>query len=101
MDRLGELEVVIEAVLDRRADRDLHARVEAADRLGEQVRRRVAKHRERVRVVAVAGREDLDPLAGAEREAQVLQLAVLAHEHRLLRELRADRARCVEPCGAV
>ena len=27
-DRLGEVEVVVEAVLDRRADRDLHARIE-------------------------------------------------------------------------
>src|SRR3954447_12019767 len=33
-DRLRELEVVVEAVLDRRTDRDLDARVEAADRLG-------------------------------------------------------------------
>src|SRR5882672_6478511 len=34
-DRLGEVEVVVEAVLDRRPDRDLHARVEPADGFGE------------------------------------------------------------------
>src|SRR6059036_2966133 len=40
-DRLRELEVVVEAVLDRRADRDLRAGVEPAHRLREQVRSRV------------------------------------------------------------
>ena len=40
-DRLLELEVVVEAVLDRRADRDLRARVKTADRLGEEVGRGV------------------------------------------------------------
>ena len=39
---LGELEVVVEAVLDRRADRDPGARVELADRLGHHVRGVVA-----------------------------------------------------------
>src|SRR5206468_12433403 len=34
-DRLRELEVVVEAVLDRRADRDLHSRVQPAHRFGE------------------------------------------------------------------
>ena len=63
MDRLRELEVVVEAVLDRRADRDLHARIEAPDGLGEQVRRRVPQDVERVRIVLVAGGEDLDLLA--------------------------------------
>ncbi len=49
-DRLGELEVVVEAVVDRRPDRDLHARVEPPDGLGKQVRGRVAEDGERVRV---------------------------------------------------
>ena len=99
--RLGEVEVVVEAVLDRRADRDLHARVEAAHRLGEQVRRRVAEHVERVGVARVARRQDLDRLAVLERQAQVLDVAVRADEHRLLGELRPDRARGVEPGRAV
>src|SRR4029453_18672669 len=59
-DRLRKLEVVVEAVLDRRPDRDLRARVEAANRLREQVRRRVAQDVERVRVVRVTRGQDLD-----------------------------------------
>ena len=97
VDRLRELEVVVEAVLDRRADGDLHARIEPPHRLGEQVRRRVAEDVERVRVVAVARREDLDLAAVRERQPQVLDVAVRAHEHRLLGELGADGARGVEP----
>ena len=96
-DRLGELEVVVEAVLDRRADRDLHARVEPPHRLGEQVRGGVAQHVERVGVARVAGGQEVDLLAVRERQAQVLHRAVRAHEHGLLGELRADRARGVEP----
>ncbi len=45
---LGELEVVVEAVGDRRADRVLRARVEVAHRLGEHVRGRVPQHVEPV-----------------------------------------------------
>ena len=96
-DRLRELEVVVEAVLDRRADRDLHARVETPDRLGEQVRGRVPEHVERVGVVLVARRDDLDLLPVLQRLAQVLDAPVGAQQHRLLGELRPDRARGVEP----
>ena len=95
-DRLGELEVVVEAVLDRRPDRDLHARVEAPHGLRQQVRRRVAEDGERVRIVRVARRQDLDLLAVPQRQPQVLHGAVRTHEHRLLGELRPDRARGVE-----
>ncbi len=35
VDRLRELEVVVEAVLDRRADGDLHAGIEPPHRLGQ------------------------------------------------------------------
>ncbi len=66
-DRLRELEVVVEPVLDRRADRDLDARVEAPDGFGEQVRGRMAEDVEGVGVVLVAGGEDLDLLAVGER----------------------------------
>ena len=100
-DRLGELEVVVEAVGDRRADRDLHARVEAHDRLGEEVGGRVAQHVERVGILRVARREELDGLAVLERQAQVARRAVHAREHRLLGELRPDRARGVEAGRAV
>ena len=102
VDRLRELEVVVEAVLDRRADRDLHARVEAPHGLGEQVRRRVAEDVERVRVVLVARREDLDLLAVLERQrAGPCTLPVRADEHGLLGEPRPDRARGVEAGRAV
>ena len=100
-DRLGELEVVVEAVLDRRPDRDLDARIEPADGLGEQVRGRVAQDEERVRVGRVARGQDLDRLAVGERQAHVLDVAVLADQHRLLGQLGADRARGVEAGGAV
>ena len=101
-DRLRELEVVVEAVLDRRADRDLHARVEPPHRLGEQVRGRVAQDVERVRIVLVARGQDLDrlrrPSSGSRRSCTT---PVRADEHGLLGELRPDRARGVEPGRAV
>ncbi len=101
VDRLGELEVVVEAVLDRRPDRDLRPRIEAAGRLGEQVSGRVAQHREGVRVVPVARRQDLDRGPVGQRQPEVLHPPVEPHEHRLLGELRPDRARRVEAGGAV
>ena len=100
-DRLGKLEVVVEAVGDGRSDRDLHPGVQPHDGLREQVRRRVPEHRERILVLRVARRQDLDPLAVLEREAQIAYRAVRADEHGLLRELRADRARRVEARGTV
>ena len=100
-DRLRELEVVVEAVLDRRADGDLHAGIQAANGLGEQVRGRVAQHGERVRVLTVARGQDLDRLAVLERRRTSCTRPFDAHEHRLLGELRADRARGVEAGRAV
>ena len=70
-DRLGELEVVVEAVLDRRADRDLDPGMQPTHGLREQVRRRVAQHGQRVRVVAVSRREDLERRAVRKRKPQV------------------------------
>ena len=95
-DRLGELEVVVEAVVDRRPDRDLHARIEPPDRLGEQVRARVPQHGEGVGVGPVARGQELDRLTVGERQADVLHGAVRTHEYRLLGELRPDRPRGVE-----
>ena len=54
---VGELEVVVEAVLDRRADRDLGPRVELQHRLGHHVGGVVADQLERL---GVAVGEDLD-----------------------------------------
>ena len=100
-DRLGELEVVVEAVLDRRADGDLDAGVEAADGLGEQVRARVAQHRQRVRIARVARGQDLDLLPVVERKAEVADVAVRAHEDGLLGQFRPDRGGRVEAGRAV
>ena len=101
VDRLGELEVVVEAVRDRRADGDLDAGIQAANRLGEQVRGRVAEHVERVRVVGVTGRQDLEVLSIRERQPEVPRRAVDARQHGLLGELRADRPGRVEAGRAV
>jgi hypothetical protein len=65
--RLRELEVVVEAVLDRRSDRHLRARVETPRGLGEKVCGRVAQHPQRVGIVPVAGGQDLDLLPFPER----------------------------------
>ncbi len=66
-DRLRELEVVVEAVLDRRPDRDLDPGIEPADGLGEQVRARVAQDGECVRIGRVARGQDLDLFPVLER----------------------------------
>jgi hypothetical protein len=100
-DRLGEVEVVVEAVLDRRADRDLHARVEAPHRLGEEMRGRVAQDVERVGIGRVPRRQDLDRLPVAERKPQILRRAVRLDQHRLLGELRPDRPGRVEAARPV
>src|SRR6266550_2680090 len=100
-DRLWEVEVVIEAVLDRWPDRDLDARIESADGLGEQVCGRMPKDIERVRVVLVPRRQDLDLLAVPEGLAQVLNLAVPANQNRLLGELWPDRGSGLEAGRAV
>ena len=100
-DGLGELEVVVEAVLDRRADRDLRPREKPARGLGEEVRGRVAQDVEGVGVVLVPRGQDLDPLAVGDGQPQVTDSAVRAQQNRLFGELRADRARCVEARRAV
>jgi hypothetical protein len=61
----------------------------------------VPEHGQRVGVVLVADGQDLDLLPVLERQAQILHGAVRAQEHGLLGELRADRARGVEPGRAV
>ena len=101
-DRLGEVEVVVEAVVDRRADRDLGTRIEPLHGLGQQVGGRVPQYVERVGIVAVARGQDLNAGAVLERVAQVECLAALEpDEHGLLRQARADSARRVKPGRAV
>ena len=95
-DRLRELEVVVEAVLDRGPDRDLHVRVQPAHGLGQEMRRGVAEDGERVGIVVVARRQDLERRPVAQRQPEVPGLAVDAREHGLLGELRPDRAGGIE-----
>src|SRR4030095_4437333 len=66
-DRLGELEVIVEAVLDRRPDGDLDAWIEMPDGLRKEMRGRVPEHREGVGILRVARGQDLDRLAVLER----------------------------------
>ena len=100
-DRLRELEVVVEPCLDRGPDRDLRAWVQTPRCLGEEVRGRVAEHVQRVWVVAVARRQDLDARPLGQRQADVLDRAVRAHEDGLLGEPGADCPGRIEPCGPV
>ena len=75
---LGELEVVVEAVLDRRADGDLHPRIELQDRGGQHVGGVVADQPEGVGRVAAG--HDLDPGPVGKGGAQVAQFGVAAVE---------------------
>ena len=99
---LGELEVVVEAVLDRRADRDLHARVELHHRGGEHVRGVVADQPERV--VPALVRDDLDRARRRRAGAEVAQLAVHldrpAPRARGPRRSRAAASAPVAPSGS-
>jgi hypothetical protein len=85
---VGELDVVVEAVLDRRSDGDLGAGPEVEDGLGEDVRSVVANQLERLRT---AVGDDLDRLPAGERCREVAQLAVDLDRQRRPGEARADR----------
>ena len=98
-DAVGEVEVVVEAVLDRRADRDLHARVELHHRGREHVRGVVADEVERVLpalAVTISSAR-----AVVERAREVAHLAVDLDGERGAREPGADRGGGVGAGGAV
>ena len=61
----------------------------------------MAQDVEGVGILPVARRQDLDLLAVGERQPEVPDAPVRAHEHRLLGELGPDRARSVEPARPV
>ena len=93
-----ELEVVVEALLDRRPDRHLRPRVELHHGLGHHVGGVVADQLQRLGVAAGDDR-DLRPVG--ERRAEVAQSAVDADRQRRLRQAGADRRRGVGAGRAV
>ena len=101
-----ELEVVVEAVLDCRADRHLGAGPEVLDGLGQHVRRGVPQHRERL---GVADAQNAQVRAVGQRQAQVAELAVDLDRGRGVGQSGPDRPRGVQAaralgkveCGAV
>ncbi len=91
-DPFGELEVVVEAVLDRRPDRDLGPRPELQHRLRHHVGGVVADQPQGV--WALVG-DDLDRLAVGERRREVAQLLADPQAESGLGEARPDRRRRV------
>jgi hypothetical protein len=89
---LVAVEVVIEAVLDGRADRDLGAGEQGLDRLGQDVGRVVTDCIEGGGVVA---HDQAEVAAGLQHPAHVALLAVQLGKHRLLGQGRRDRGRDV------
>ena len=94
---VGELDVVVEAVGDRRADRDLRLRPELQHGLGQDVGRVVADQLERLGDLVG---DDLDLLAAAQGRREVAQLAVVLDRERGLGEAGADRRRGVRAGGS-
>ncbi len=87
-ERLLAHEVVVEAVLRRRAERDLRAGIELLDRLGQHMRRIVAQE---FQGLGVARRHDADLGVVIDDVGEVGQLAVDAQRQRRLGEAGADR----------
>ncbi len=96
---VGEVEVVVEALLDRRPDRDLHAGIELEHGGGEHVGRVVADEVERV--LPAAGGDDLERLVRLQRAREIAHVAVLADGERGAGEPRTDRRRGVGARGAL
>ncbi len=92
----GQLEVVVEAILDRRSDRELGAGEQLGHRLRHHVRRRVAQH-----VPAVLGvvGDDRHTVAVFERSAEVDLVTIDGGRDGSLGETLADRSRDVRGGG--
>ena len=103
---VGQVEVVIEAVLDGGADRELRSRPEVEDGLGHHVRGRVAE--DGASLVGV-GRDDGHCRPVGKRTVEIVRPVVDDRRDRGLRELSADRRGQVgcraatgqRACGAV
>ena len=86
-------EIVIEAVLDHRADRHLRIRPQRLHRLGKHMRRVVADQLERARVVAV---DELDLGVGVDLFGEIGQDAVARHRDAALGQRWRNRFGDVE-----
>jgi hypothetical protein len=84
----GHLEVVVEAVLDRRAEADLRLREQLPNRGCQHVRRRMAQHLQRRRVLFG---EDLQRRVLPDGPAEVPYVPVHPCRHRGTRQARPDR----------
>src|SRR5690606_5383219 len=89
-ERLGHVEVVVEAVLDRRAEADLRLRTHLPHRRGEDVCRGVPEDVERLGVLL---RDDLHLRIVLDRPAQVHDPTIDLRDQRRLGEPRADPLR--------
>ena len=92
-ERLGAVEVVVEAVLDHRADRHLRVRPQRLHGLGQHMRRVVADEFERARIVAG---DELEARVGLDRVGEIDERAVADHRDRALGERGGDRLGDVE-----
>ncbi len=94
---LVDLEVVVETVVDRRAEPDAGSRTQLAHGGGENVRRRVPQNHQGLRVLLG---EDRDRGVGLDGLREADGLAVDHGRHRGLGETRADSRRHVTRRGA-
>jgi hypothetical protein len=93
-ERLVPVEVVIEAVLDRRADRDLGAGEQVLHRLGHDVRAVVPDHRQRL---GVLGADQADLRVVRDRPVEVPQSTVDLDDEGTLGKALGDHPRHLHP----
>ena len=93
----GGVEVVVEAVVDRRAEAELGPRDQRLDGLRHDVRGGVPHDVEVV--VAALRRDDLDRVAVGQGQGEVAHLVAHAHGDRGLGQARSDRGGGVVPGG--
>ena len=86
-ERLVAEEVVVEAVLDHRANGDLRSRPKRLHGFGENVRRVVADQFERAGIVA---RDELERSVAVDRISEVGKLAIADHRHSALGKRRRN-----------
>ena len=91
---VGKLEVVVEAVLDRRTDRVPRTGIEIGDGLRQHVRRRVAQH---LPTLGARGDDDLECGVALERRVEIDPFAVERGRQGILAEPLPDRRRDVAP----